>query len=212
MRLDLHVHTSHSVDGMFSVREMVDSAKRKGLNGIAIADHNTISGLKEAAELSGRDFLVIPGMEISSGGAHVVALGVEREIERGLPLRKTVDLIRKQGGVAVLAHPFVIGRNPDAVREAEFDAIEVLNSRAFFLSNPLARRYASMNGLTAVAGSDAHHAEDVGTAYTCVECGPRVEDVLEEIRQGRTTIGGKALPFPTLLWRFIQRTFAGKRR
>ncbi|MEM2874673.1 MAG: PHP domain-containing protein [Candidatus Hadarchaeales archaeon] len=208
LKLDLHVHTSHSIDGMFSVREMVESARRKGLSGIAIADHNTTSGLREAMELSSRDFLVIPGAEVSSGGAHVVALGIEEDIERGLPLSKTVETIRRRGGVAILAHPFVPGRNPNAVREAKFDAIEVLNSRAFFLSNPLARRYAEGNGMTAVAGSDAHHADDVGTAYTCVDCRPDVDDVLREIREGRTKIGGRALSFPTLLWRFVQRTFS----
>ncbi|MEM2878462.1 MAG: PHP domain-containing protein [Candidatus Hadarchaeales archaeon] len=205
LKLDLHVHTSHSVDGMFSVREMVDAAKRKGLSGMAITDHNTISGLKEAAGLSSNKFLVIPGVEISSGGAHVVALGIKKEIPKGMPLKDTVSLIKKQGGVAIAAHPFVPGRNPDAVKEVRFDAIEGLNSRAFFLSNPLARRYSRLTNLPMVAGSDAHHADDVGTAYTCIDCRPDIETVLDEIRAGRTSIEGKALPVPTLLWRFVQR-------
>jgi predicted metal-dependent phosphoesterase TrpH len=207
LRLDLHVHTSHSVDGMFPVREIVESARRKGLDGIAITDHNTMAGVREATGLSGRGFMVIPGMEVSSRGAHVVALGIRREIPRGLPVGETVDLIRREGGVAIAAHPFVPGKNPGAIREARFDAMEVLNSRAFFLSNPLSRRYAERNHITMVAGSDAHHADDVGTAYTCVDCRPTVDAVLEEIRSGRTSVGGRALPLPTLLWRFVQRIF-----
>jgi len=205
LKIDLHVHTLHSIDGMFSVKEMVESAKRKGLDGIAITDHNTTSGLNEAEKLSRRGFIVIPGEEISTKGAHVVALGIKKEIPRDLPLQKTLRLIKEQGGVAIAAHPFVPSKDPTAVQKAKFDAIEVLNGRAFFLSNPLALRYARRTHMPMVAGSDAHHAEDVGIAYTCVNCEPKLDSILEEIRAGRTSIGGRALPFPTLIWRFVQR-------
>jgi len=147
--------------------------------------------------------LVIPGVEVTSADGHIVGLGVSGLIPRGLSARETVERIRKQGGIAIAAHPFALGRRPGLVRKAKFDAIEVLNSRAFLLSNPLARRFAERNKIPMVAGSDAHHRDEIGLAYTTVDCEPKVESVLEHIKTGRSSASGRAVPFPNLLWRFL---------
>lgn len=64
--IDLHVHTIAS-DGDFTVREIVKKAKAIGLAGIAITDHDTVSGLTEIKKISKEeDFLIIPGIEIST--------------------------------------------------------------------------------------------------------------------------------------------------
>ena len=66
MRFDLHVHTNHS-DGILSPCEMVDLAAQLKLNGIAITDHDTVSGIEDAIVRSLRynNFKVIPGIEFS---------------------------------------------------------------------------------------------------------------------------------------------------
>lgn len=203
--MDLHVHTSHSIDGFCSVDEVIAAAKAKGLDGIAITDHNSIAGHPEAKKLSKGGFLVIPGVEVASADGHIVGLGVRELIPRNLPAKETVERIREQGGVAIAAHPFALGRRPGLVYRAKFDAIEVLNSRAFFLSNPLARRFAERNKIPMVAGSDAHRRDEIGLAYTTVDCEPKTELVLEQIKMGRTSASGRALPFPNLLWRFVRK-------
>lgn len=205
LRLDLHVHTSHSIDGLYSVGEMVAAAKAKGLNGIAITDHNTITGHREAEKFSKDGFLVIPGIEVSSADSHIVGLGVSELVPRDLPADETVRRIRKQGGIAIAAHPFALGRRPGLVYSAKFDAIEVLNSRAILFSNPLARRFAERNKVPMVAGSDAHRRDEVGLAYTSVECGPKIESVLNEIKAGRSSVSGRTLPLPSFLWRALQK-------
>jgi predicted metal-dependent phosphoesterase TrpH len=205
LRLDLHVHTSHSYDGLCSVDEVVAAAKTKGLDGIAITDHNSIAGHPEAKKLSKSGFLVIPGVEVASADGHIVGLGVRELITRNLPAKETVERIREQGGVAIAAHPFALGRRPGLVYRAKFDAIEVLNSRAFFLSNPLARRFAERNKIPMVAGSDAHRRDEIGLAYTTVDCEPKTELVLEHIKMGKSSVSGQAIPFPNLLWRFIRK-------
>lgn len=67
MRFDLHVHTNHS-DGMLSPAEIVDLGVRMGLSGMAITDHDTITGIEEAVKQSNKydNFIVIPGIEFSS--------------------------------------------------------------------------------------------------------------------------------------------------
>lgn len=67
MKFDLHVHTNHS-DGRLSPTEIVDIAVKEGLSGIAITDHDTITGIPEAIAQSNKydNFKVIPGVEFST--------------------------------------------------------------------------------------------------------------------------------------------------
>ena len=64
MKFDLHVHTTYS-DGIFNPMEVVDLAVTKGLDGIAITDHDTIRGVEIAINKSKEynNFYIIPGIE-----------------------------------------------------------------------------------------------------------------------------------------------------
>jgi hypothetical protein len=187
------------------VKEVAEVARARGLNGVAITDHDSVGGLKEAKELSGGGFLIVPGIEVTSRDGHILGLGVTKLVPRGLTAAETVELIRGQGGIAIAAHPFVPGRKPGLVSRAKFDAIEVLNSRAFLISNPLARRFAERNRIPGVGGSDAHRKDEIGLAYTVVDCDPSVEQVLKEIRMGRSSASGRSVPLPDLVWRFFKK-------
>ncbi|MEW6222631.1 MAG: PHP domain-containing protein [Candidatus Hadarchaeota archaeon] len=212
MKLDLHVHTVHSSDGYCTVKEAVKFAKAKGLDGFAIADHNTIAGHREARKLSGKGFIVIPAAEISSSNGHIVALGVSELVPRGLSPAETVARIREQGGIAIAAHPFIIGRNPSLIYKAKFDAMEVLNGRAIFPANSLARRFAEKHGIPGVGGSDAHRGDEIGLAFTELECDTSVDSILSGIRKGGPSALGRTLPLPSLLWRFLQRLLLHRHR
>ena len=63
--VDLHIHSTYS-DGLFPPVELVAMAKQRGLKAIAIADHDSVSGVDEAIEagkLLGVE--VIPAVELS---------------------------------------------------------------------------------------------------------------------------------------------------
>ena len=202
------MHTSHSYDGLSSLKDIVEAAKAKGLDGIAITDHDTIDAHPEAEKFSERNFLIIPGLEVSSADGHILGLGVRELVPRKLPAEETVRLIREQGGIAVSAHPFnpfARGQKPGIVYKTKFDAIETLNSRALFLANYLARRFAERNQLPMTAGSDAHHCDDVGMASTILNCNASVDPILNEIRRGGTSISGLALPLSRSLLRVLQK-------
>lgn len=66
IKSDLHIHTLHS-DGTMSVGEVLDIAKHKGLDCVAITDHDIVSGVNDAL-LYGKQIglKVIPGIEISA--------------------------------------------------------------------------------------------------------------------------------------------------
>jgi predicted metal-dependent phosphoesterase TrpH len=67
---DMHYHTNHS-DSPTKVKDALEQAKQKGF-GLAITDHNQISGVIEAYELK-TEVLVIPGIEVSArDGPHIL--------------------------------------------------------------------------------------------------------------------------------------------
>ncbi|MBI2096846.1 MAG: PHP domain-containing protein [Candidatus Sungbacteria bacterium] len=80
-RIDYQIQTTAS-DGRFSPRECVRMAQENGVTSIAITDHDTIGGVKEALE-AGKEFgiEVIPGIELScdheNHGIHILGLGID---------------------------------------------------------------------------------------------------------------------------------------
>ena len=77
MHLDLHVHSTAS-DGAWTPEQVVDGALAGGLDVIALADHDTVSGVERATQASsGRGIRVIPATELSStiGGREIHVLG-----------------------------------------------------------------------------------------------------------------------------------------
>ncbi|MDO5023054.1 MAG: PHP domain-containing protein [Eubacteriales bacterium] len=81
MKIDFHVHTNAS-DGLFSPAETVLRAKARGLDGLAITDHDTVSGLFEAERSAKQlDMVFIPGLELSCSESestvHILAFGVD---------------------------------------------------------------------------------------------------------------------------------------
>ncbi len=65
MIFDLHVHTTYS-DGLLTPNEVIDLAVKKGIDGIAITDHDTILGIEPAIQYSKRidGIFIIPGIEL----------------------------------------------------------------------------------------------------------------------------------------------------
>ena len=66
IKLDLHLHSNYSGDGMGSPKEIIKILQSKGLNGIALTDHNSLEGSINAKKVAPKGFIVIPAMEISS--------------------------------------------------------------------------------------------------------------------------------------------------
>ena len=101
LRLDLHIHSERSFDGCMSLSEIVALARERGLNGVAICDHDRV--LDEVPEFD--DFLVIPATEVSTERGHLLGLFVREPIETR-KFSESVTAIHAQGGLAVIAHPF----------------------------------------------------------------------------------------------------------
>ena len=122
LKFDLHMHSRHS-DGVSSVREMILAAKTKGLDVIAITDHNLAVKIETEKIYKKYGIYVIPGCELSFFRGHFLVLGLEAEIvnkkikEMGIRettttmmnRRKTIESLLqffvKKGALVIAAHP-----------------------------------------------------------------------------------------------------------
>lgn len=197
LRFDLHVHTNYSKDGMSSVEKVLRAAAARGLDGIAITDHDTTAGARYALDVVNRvapGLLVIPGEEVTTRSGHLIVLGITRDIPGGLSVGATIKEARKLGGIVVVPHPYNRPRHGMPIPEGA-DAAEVYNSRYILgMHNRMATRHARELGVPEVAGSDAHQASLVGNAITLINANKNMKDVLEAISQGKTSIDVKKTP------------------
>ena len=167
-KLDLHVHSDRSADGRMTLAEIIETAKSRGLSGVAICDHDAVM----ASVPSVPDFLIIPATEVSTKQGHLLGLFVTEPVTaKDLP--EAAAAIHAQGGIAVLAHPFQ--HNPDENRLLPYldslDGIEVQNSRANRKNknaNAQAKDFALLHHLPHFAGSDAHVPQEIGGSVTIV--------------------------------------------
>ncbi len=107
---ELHCHTVHS-DGDFTVSELIETAKERGLSGICLTDHNTYSGREEAAKE--KDLTVLQGIEWTTYFGHMLVLGAEGFIDWRDAVPDNIDEkmkeVHKAGGLVGMAHPFQLG-------------------------------------------------------------------------------------------------------
>ena len=178
---DLHMHTTAS-DGLGTPEQVLEHAQhRTDLDVIAITDHDTIDGALRARDLVAEgdyrfDFIV--GEEISTREGHLLALFIERTIQPGMSIERSIDLVHEQGGLAIVAHPFnrvfrhsvqrsVMDR---LLRQPHVhpDGIETLNgSFAGIGSSRVAMTYSRRFYRWAETGSsDAHTLTAIGCART----------------------------------------------
>lgn len=224
-RIDPHVHSFFSGDGVSSPEEMIATAKMRGLHGLALTDHNTCDGCRHLRDkgLIREDgtavdgFLVIPGVEVSTAEGHLLCLGVWLPNGlQGTPAAEVIPMVKAQGGLAIPAHPYDrmrAGIRESVLDQLQMDGLEVFNAAtALQRHNRSARAYAEKRSLPMTAGSDAHHHEAVGRSYTVFEAADlSVASVLGSLTAG-TSLHCEALTFGQSLTKNLHNWFRFKKR
>ena len=184
---DLHCHTWYSPCSNLNPKLILKLAKKRGLNGIAITDHNEIKAAHQIYKLNkDKDFEVVVGSELTVNNSHIIALYIS-ELPKKLDLMTVVDSVKQQGGLLILAHPYDLSRkhfNKEFIFKNYkfFNGIEVFNSREVFgIFNNMALRTSKELKLTAVASSDSHFAFEVGRSKTFIK-----DDLYKSIKNKKT--------------------------
>jgi predicted metal-dependent phosphoesterase TrpH len=172
-------------------------AKKRKLNGIAITDHNTIKGGLEAKRLNkDKNFEVIVAAEIKTKVGEIIGYYLKKEIKTRDP-KKVINEIKKQGGIAVMAHPFGHGiirkcAGIDIKYLRGLQGVETHNARNMFhWENFYAELAAAKYKLAKTGGSDAHFYTEIGRGYTLFN-----GSLKSAIKKKKTRADGKIAPLP----------------
>jgi predicted metal-dependent phosphoesterase TrpH len=166
LEVDLHMHSRHSNDSRSKVEQIIERAVSVGLGAIAVTDHNSWAGAREAAKLAEGRILIIPGAEIKTEKGDVLALFVSDEIA-SREFLTVIDEIRTRDGVSVVPHPT---DSPKITVEDLIlaDGIEAFNSTCTPKSNERAAKTVAELKKPGFASSDAHLVNEVGNGRTRV--------------------------------------------
>ncbi|NYZ77312.1 PHP domain-containing protein [Candidatus Micrarchaeota archaeon] len=193
IKVDFHVHTNFSIDGMIKTVDLARKSKELELIP-AISDHNTLEGVEEFRK-TGQKF--IAGEEIRTANGDLTGLFLTENIPKHLSFEETIDKIKEQGGLAYLPHMYDKGRHGCGDKFAELvDIIEVFNARCLDARlNEMASETAKKLGKPGAAGSDSHFLSEFGKTYTEM---PEFDigdpgGLLKAL--GKAKIVGKKIPF-----------------
>lgn len=212
MLIDLHTHTApRSEDSDLRPDELIAYAKRAGLDAVCLTEHDWFWEAAEIERLRQKhDFLIIPGVEITTEEAHLLVFGLEKYVfgmHRASFVKRLVD---EAGGAIIVAHPFrrnfPIGSEPEderyipalarACESPVFevaDAIEVLNGRGSQKENAFSQEISDRLGIPGVAASDAHEIADIGRCATFFERKiSSLDDLIAELKAGRFRVANMA--------------------
>ncbi len=226
MKVDLHFHTAVSKDGSIPPGAVTAKlVKKRGLDGIAITDHDTTHNVARLSRLLAEEGLVaIPGEEVRvDKGPEILCYFLSERIPPG-DLGSILDAARSQDAVAVLSHPFDYMRGnwmhlftSERVKDLakllkRIHGLEVFNARNYSPGgNALALRYARGLEIAATAGSDAHWVGEVGLAWTDIETPSRNMDDLAAAFKAKRVVpcATEALSFLPIPGYALRRAVAG---
>ncbi len=180
MKVELHVHTKYSKDSFMCFWPLLIKCRLKGIDSIAITDHNSLKGATQFAEFClkhGNKLHVILGEEIFTNTGEIIGLYLKQEIPPGLSPKETIKLIKKQNGIVYVPHPYDKKRHRTVLHESAIqenknfiDCIEIHNGRNISSQYDIEqRKIANKYQLTPVIGSDAHTLIEIGRNYLIMD-------------------------------------------
>ncbi|MFH0986630.1 MAG: PHP domain-containing protein [Candidatus Micrarchaeota archaeon] len=223
MKIDMHTHSKYSSDGVSSVESMFIVAKKKGVSGIALTDHSTAVGWKDAqAAAKKHKMFFVKGEEIKAFDESRNRLGdvlcffLQKQVN-ARSLFEIVDEVKEQDALLFMAHPFDYTKPCFGEKAGKFsrhfDGVEVFNSKTVrpdFNEKALvfARKYKFLQS----AGSDAHIKYEVGNAYVEADAFD-LEEFRKALIKRKIKVRGKISPRYLSAISCLQKAFskAGRR-
>lgn len=185
MLIDLHAHTApRSNCSRTTLAELVDSARRRGLDALCITEHDVRWPDEELADASrALGFPLIPGVELSTDIGHVLVFGpLDRPLWLGYTFDQLVDEVDRTGTALVLPHPVRrvageravrAGRRPPSPAEvvawpqwAAVHAVEAASTQTVASEHALTAAALELAPRPRVAASDAHGPDLAGRYAT----------------------------------------------
>jgi predicted metal-dependent phosphoesterase TrpH len=196
LKVDFHTHTSDDPKDYidFSAEQLIDRAAERGLDALAITNHDVITFSRELEDYAAdRGVLLLPGVELTLSNKHVVVLNPD--IRKAEDFRSLDDLaaIRNNGNLIIAPHPFYPGSRCLKSKLEEhinsFDAVEFSFFYNHFINpNKKAVEIAGASGKPLVGSSDCHNIWQVGFTYSLVEAEKTIPSLIKAVKEGRVEV------------------------
>jgi predicted metal-dependent phosphoesterase TrpH len=205
LKVELHAHTSDDpVDDIpHSTPQLIDRAAELGYHAVAITLHDRQLDVRPFASYAAeRGITLIPGIERTIEGRHVLLLNFSSATESVHSFDDLAQLKSRERGAVVAPHPFYpIG---SSLREKMdryahlFDAVEY---NAMFTSllnfNTQAARWAGVHGKPMVGNGDIHRLRQLDSTYSLVDAELDPDAICEAIRDFRVDVHAQPLSIAT---------------
>ncbi len=194
MKIDLHCHSKYSGDNYLEPEALVEQALLCRLDAVCFTEHHSIEASRPVEKIKVPEgFFIFRGVEIATDPRHLLAFGLPDDRwnlwqrSNYLDISAVTKEVHDRGGICIPAHPF---RGWDSLGEDimhgdAFDAIETHNGANRTEDNEKAAQITTARGLPSVGGSDCHHREQVGRAFTIFKNNVQtLAALVEEIKKG----------------------------
>ena len=204
LKVELHTHSSDDpVDRIpYSAFHLIDRAATLGYDALAITLHERRLDPRHLAPYAAeRGIVLIPGLERTIEGKHVLLLNFSAAAEDVCTFADLARLRERERGLVVAPHPyFPTGSCLGTLLERHahlFDAVEwnAMFTRAINF-NARAARWAAALGKPMVGNGDVHRLWQLGTCYSRVDAARDPTAICEAVRAGRVEVA--AVPLSTV--------------
>lgn len=195
IKVELHTHTSDDPQDLVphSTTDLIDRAAALGYGGLAVTLHDRQLDLSPWEDYaSDRGVVLIPGVERTIGGRHLLLLNFPAAAESVSDFDEVRALKKRHPrGLVIAPHPFypsstclrgLMDVHRDVVDAVEFTWFYTRSSRRF---NDAAVRWAERHGLPVVGNGDVHRLTQLGRTYSLVHAEPSADAIVEAVREGR---------------------------
>jgi hypothetical protein len=160
---DLHCHTHHS-DAHGNVFDIAVAAGHKGLDFLAITDHNTVSHWDEIFSFNYERPILLPGEEITTYKGHANVWGTGRWLDFRCTsredMRRVYEVANREERIFSINHPKPGGPPWEFGLEIPFECLEVWHGMWHLGNETSLRKWKDLlqkgQRIIAVGGSDTH--------------------------------------------------------
>jgi len=207
LKADLHTHTSEDNRDMISycARELIDAAAEKMFDVLAITNHDTFTYTPELAEhAAAKGILLVPGIESTIEGRHVIILNPQADIEAVRTFKDLEEYREKHPEIFVIApHPYYphlrkFSLKSELLKNIDlFDGIEYCHyyTNLFDRFNSMARKVAEQYEKPLIGTSDSHHLFQLDKTYSMLDAEKNIGSIVSALKNNRIRIVSRPLSF-----------------
>lgn len=201
LKVDLHTHTADDPSDRipYSTCDLIDRAAELGFDALAVTLHDRqLDPALFQSYAKARGITLIPGIERTIDGRHVLLLNFSRAAESILSFEQLACLKRQEGGLVVAPHPFFpAGSALRGYMNRYADLFDAVEYNAMFTSvvnfNVLGERWARRHRKPMIGNGDVHRLEMLGTTYSLIDAKPDAGAICAAIAAGRIQVVAQPL-------------------